>query len=240
MRTYIILLCFISYIYSNAQIEPFVDYDWTIESIENFDGTTIVADPFPDGSFNKLIIDYSDFLEKYVFEFSGCIGEYSFDDSNQEFEHSFGCIITPNHTNIAEYFVNVFILEEGGLTVTEDGAVYGPFSYDFTYSENGDIVYLHITNLAGSVASFYASTLSQAEFLKESISIYPNPVTDVLTIESSSVAIDNIKVYDLRGRLVEKYDGVNNQINVSHLQKGIYILYIDTAVGVLKKKLVKE
>jgi len=223
----------------NAQIEPFVDHDWTIEKIETFDGTTIIADPSSSGFYDKLIIDYSDFIEKYVFEFSSCQGEYSFDDSNEEFEFLFwGCAITPNHTNIADHFINVFILEEGGETVTEEGSVYGPFSYDFSYVE--DLVYLHITNLEGSAATFYATNLSQDEFLKESISIYPNPVTNVLKIESSSTAIDNIKIYDLRGRLVEKYDGVNNQIDVSHLQRGVFILEINTATGILSEKLIKK
>jgi hypothetical protein len=223
----------------NAQIEPFVDYDWTIEKIETFDGTIILADPSSSGFFDKLIIEYSDFLEKYVFEFSSCQGEYSFDDSNQEFEFLFwGCAITPNHTNIADHFINVFILEEVGETITEEGNVYGPFSYDFSYTD--DLVYLHITNLAGSVATFYATFLSQDEFINESITIYPNPATDILKIESSSVAIDKIRIYDLRGRLVEKYDGVKNQMDVSHLQQGVFIIEIETAEGILRRKLIKK
>lgn len=223
-----------------AQIAPFTDYDWTIEKIMTSDNTTILADPSPSGFYDELIIDYSDFLVKYVFEFSSCQGEYSFDDSNQEFEFLFwGCAITPNHTIIADHFVNVFILQEGGETITPEGAIYGPFSYDFTYS--GDLVYLHITNLAGSVATFYATNLSRDEFLKDAIFVYPNPVTEVLKIESSGVALDHVNIYDINGRLIEEYQKVNSSISVGHLQKGVYILEIETSVGVLlRKKIIKK
>jgi hypothetical protein len=222
-----------------AQIEPFVNYDWTIEKIENFDGTTIIADTNDNGEYDVLNINFSEIVNIYYFYFDACQGSLNFNDSNQSFEILyFGCAVTSNPTNIAAHFLYTFILEEGGETATEDGPVYGPFSYDFSYTD--DLVYLHITNLEGSVATFYATNLGQDEFLKKSISIYPNPFTDVLRIESSSVALDKIKIYDLRGRLVEKYDGVNNQIDLSHLQRGLFILEIETAVGILKKKLVKK
>jgi len=99
---------------------------------------------------------------------------------------------------------------------------------------------LHITNLAGSIATFYANNLSQEDFLKETISIYPNPVGEVLNIRSSGLAINWLKIYDLNGRLIKEVQLDHNQIDVSQLPQGIYILDIETAVGVLRQKLVKK
>ena len=223
-----------------AQIQPFTEHDWTIEKIVTSDNTIIMADQLPDGSYDILYLSYDDFLtQSYFYEFSGCIGGFQFDDSTQSFEiFGYSCIITPNHTNIADHFVNIFILQEGGLTVTPNGDVYGPFSYDFTYSN--DFVYLHITNLAGSIATFYANNLSQEEFLKDAITIYPNPVSNVLNIKNAGIEIENVNIYDLNGRLIKRIQIDHNQIDVSQLPKGIYILEIETPVGILREKLVKN
>jgi len=241
MRHYIISVFLIICGYSNAQISPFTEHDWTIEKIETVDGSIILADANQQGHFDKMIIWYEDFIfVGYRYLFSECEGRFNFEDSNQSYYiQEYGCAVTPNHTTIADHFVNIFILEEGGEIMTEEGPVYGPFSYDFRYSD--DLVYLDITNLEGSIATFYATNLSQEDFLKDSIGIYPNPVTAVLTIESLSVAIDNIKIYDLRGRLVEQVIiNDESQINVSQLQKGIYMIEIKTSMGVLRKKLIKQ
>jgi len=73
-------------------------------------------------------------------DFSGCVGFFDFNNVNQSFElFEYSCVITTEHTIIADHFVNIFILEEGGETVTEVGPVYGPFSYDFRY--NDDLIY---------------------------------------------------------------------------------------------------
>ena len=221
-----------------AQIQPFTDHDWIIEEIIDINGSQIFANQSQE-ELDVLIVSYSNFFSKFVFEFSTCGGRFDFDDINQEFSFLFlGCAITPNHTIIADHFVNVFILQEGGETQTAEGPVYGPFSYNFTYS--GDLVYLHITNLAGSVATFYANNLNQDQFLKEAITIYPNPVFNVLNIKNVGIAIENVKIYDLNGRLIKEEKLDHNQIDLSQLQKGIYVLEIITTVGVLREKLVKN
>jgi hypothetical protein len=226
----------------NAQISPFVQYDWTIEKIQNGDGSIILADANPDGDFDKMYIWFEDFIfTGYVHEFSSCQGNFSFNDNDQEFHiESYGCAVTPNHTIIANHFVNVFILQEAGVTSTANGSVYGPFAYSFTYSDNGDIVYLHIDNLAGSIATFYTNTLNTQGFLKRDSFIYPNPVSDVIFFQVNG-NIQNVKIYDLLGRLVLDKDNVtNNQLDLNDLDRGTYVMKIETSYGVFEEKLVKN
>lgn len=71
------------------------------------------------------------------------------------------------------------------------------------------------------------------------ISIYPNPATDVVSINSEK-AINQIDVYDANGRLVTTYTNVNNTINVKNLANGIYMLNVVTEEGIIVKKIVKE
>lgn len=230
MKTIFFTIIFLLTLSLKAQITPLLDHTWTIEQIDT--GNQIIT-ASPNNPDNLYIWDF-DFL------FSGCEGFFNFNDSNQSFEMlSFGCIVTTNFTPIADEFVNEFILQDAGVTSTPSGLVYGPFSYSFTYSSSGDIVYLHIDNLAGSVATFYSSTLSNEEFLKNEISVYPNPVTNLLNIDNSSIPIETVKVYDLSGRLINGIKINDNQIDVSQLQNGMYILNIETSIGILSEKLIK-
>lgn len=241
MKTIFFLVLFILVFSLKAQIPPFTENDWTIEKIVTIDNSVIMADQLPDGSYDTLYIYYVNLdVQSFFYDFSGCGGMFNFLDDIQSFNiEQFECVITTGQTLIANQFVNNFVLQEGGEAQTPEGPVYGPFSYDFTY-EN-DLVYLHITNLAGSITTFYANNLSQDEFLKASISIYPNPVKDAFHIDSAGIEIDTIKIYDLNGRLLkEQNNAINDGINVSALSQGVFILEIETSVGVLRKKMVKE
>lgn len=64
------------------------------------------------------------------------------------------------------------------------------------------------------------------------ISIYPNPVQDVIYINSPARV--NVKLYSLEGRNV-LYKGHVNTLNVSHLAGGVYLLHIIDKEGRLIK-----
>jgi hypothetical protein len=69
------------------------------------------------------------------------------------------------------------------------------------------------------------------------MSLFPNPVNDVLFINSSNT-IDRIEIYDLLGKLV-KTSYTQDQIDLRHLESGVYIvkLYNDNHITV--KKIIK-
>ena len=71
------------------------------------------------------------------------------------------------------------------------------------------------------------------------LSIYPNPVKDVLTINYDK-AISQIDVYDVNGKLVKTFTTVGSTINVSDLSSGVYMLNMQTEDGLVVKKIVKE
>ena len=71
------------------------------------------------------------------------------------------------------------------------------------------------------------------------LSIFPNPVKDVLTINYDK-AISQIDVYDVNGKLVKTFTTVNGTINVSDLSSGVYMLNIQTEEGLVVRKIVKE
>ncbi len=72
--------------------------------------------------------------------------------------------------------------------------------------------------------------------------VYPNPASDILTIE----APDNIKaeyfIYDVSGRLLGQWSMVNGKsvIDVSSFAEGVYIIELQTEQGLARKKFVKH
>ena len=72
---------------------------------------------------------------------------------------------------------------------------------------------------------------------KPKVSIYPNPVNDVLNIESPE-AIDSVEIFDLLGKQI--LVSSNKTIEVGALQKGIYIVKINTDTGTLIEKIIKQ
>lgn len=71
------------------------------------------------------------------------------------------------------------------------------------------------------------------------ISIYPNPATNLLHIVSN-VPLNEILVFSQDGKLIERLMGSTNQLDVSHLQSGIYILHLQTENGFSIQKFVKQ
>ncbi|MFA5557295.1 MAG: T9SS type A sorting domain-containing protein [Flavobacteriaceae bacterium] len=80
-------------------------------------------------------------------------------------------------------------------------------------------------------------SLSTPTFAQNKISIYPNPVSDILYFETAGVTIEKVMVFDLSGRKILEQNQVNN-LQVSDLQKGNYILKIVSAKGIQTEKII--
>jgi hypothetical protein len=76
--------------------------------------------------------------------------------------------------------------------------------------------------------------VGQREIEEESIiSLFPNPVSDILSISIVSnehYDISHVKIFDLSGNLVSDIDNLKNvnfSLNTSQLNSGIYFIYIE-------------
>ena len=77
--------------------------------------------------------------------------------------------------------------------------------------------------------------------VRNSVKVYPNPVIDVVNIDAAS-KVSNVQVFDLSGKIVSSHqlNAVKNQINLSKLTPGIYIVNIKTESGVQSMKIMKK
>jgi len=86
------------------------------------------------------------------------------------------------------------------------------------------------------------SQIGEQAAAQHSLSIYPNPVSQTLHVQTSLTGELLYQVFDQSGRLVLAENGFNNQISVQQLSAGFYILKVNelTTGNVLVEKFIKE
>jgi hypothetical protein len=91
------------------------------------------------------------------------------------------------------------------------------------------------------ISSLYTNnTLSSSDFSQNKLKVvlYPNPVRDILNIETGT-EIKSVEVYNLQGQKVKT--ALSKQVNVSDLASGIYMVRMkDENNAVETKRIVKE
>lgn len=79
--------------------------------------------------------------------------------------------------------------------------------------------------------------LSQSQFQFTELSIYPNPTSKLVHIKNSTT-IDNLELYNLNGKLVQKKSNVGFTHQLSIAQKGIYILKLTSGKNSTTHKII--
>lgn len=148
---------------------------------------------------------------------------------NSVFDKSGATLATGSNTT-SNYVANNYQHEVVDLSeyVNEDRVLL-KFAFTSTYGNNIWLDNVYIANSPLAIETVESSNLS----------IFPNPVKDVLTINYDK-AISQIYVYDVNGKLVKTITTVDNTINVSDLSEGVYMLNIQTEEGLIVRKIVKE
>ena len=72
----------------------------------------------------------------------------------------------------------------------------------------------------------------------ESVMIYPNPATDLLYIKGNN--IQDITIFDITGKFINKYITDNDKISISSLNQGVYIIQIQTPEKIIRNKFQKK
>ncbi len=122
-------------------------------------------------------------------------------------------------------------VKASGTAIIENGLASVAPTYDITGNTRSSNPWIGAYD-AGSSTDFTSNIASE-------ISLYPNPAKDVIYVKGE---IAQLGIYDLTGGLVASYLVVNNQINISGLSCGIYIVNGINANGesIHTTKLIKE
>jgi hypothetical protein len=147
---------------------------------------------------------------------------------------------------------NTQIINEGDTTIISLSVFGGVPPYNYNWSPNSNIS--DTTNSSPSVwpiqTTVYNCTVTDAagcslttggnyvtvnvwpvstkQALIKDLKIYPNPTQDYLIIELDKGRIQYLKITDMSGRVVlQQSKVINNQIDISHLALGTYILTLE-------------
>ena len=117
--------------------------------------------------------------------------------------------------------------------ITYTGTLSGTFATVNIISTSGWFIDY---STSGEVNVVRDSVLNIEDINETDLTVYPNPATDYINI-NSSIEIDKIELFDLLGKLVLSTNQTS-EINVSHLPIGVYLLRIISEKGRIAKKII--
>jgi uncharacterized delta-60 repeat protein len=181
-------------------------------------------------SMRDAILQHDD--GKYYFGArSGLVGEYDFMlgrlSNNGFLDPAFGDNgITTTHIDNADYLWSLALSPD-------ESRLYAAGNSISSTSEHP------------SVACYYTGVgvgISDPELNDSEISVYPNPVKDVIHINTGSDGNYLIKIFSLDGKLIEqkRLRGKDLQMNINHLEKGMYFLNLSNDNFNHTKKIIKQ
>ncbi len=105
-------------------------------------------------------------------------------------------------------------------------AISGATSNTITVTSNGayTVIVTDSNTCSNESDPFSFTWLGLPELTSSEFIVFPNPAKDVLNIRYQGSLKGQIRMYDMQGALVYQSDRPVDQINVSHLEKGSYIL----------------
>ena len=134
-----------------------------------------------------------------------------------------------NFEGISTNLGNAFATATATFTATVSGTYFVGFR-SFSAANQG---YIQIDNISLN------ESLSTNSFDQNGISYFPNPVKDVLTF-SNVERFTGISIYNLLGQKVLSQNGTVNQIDLSSLNSGAYIVKLTDGISVKSIKIIKE
>jgi len=79
--------------------------------------------------------------------------------------------------------------------------------------------------------------------LKKTITIYPNPTTDNITVENTLSLIKSVSIFDVSGKELKSFTNIHNNqavLSLFDFETGIYFIEIFTEKGIINKKIIKN
>ncbi|MBO3117362.1 VCBS repeat-containing protein [Winogradskyella sp. DF17] len=125
----------------------------------------------------------------------------------------------------------------------------------FGLGTNTTVDYVKVTWLSGIVDIIYnvtanqtlnivegSATLSIGENIISRINYYPNPVKNSLTLRAGNDTIKDVKIFNLLGQevLQTRPNALISEIDMSHLQTGVYIVKINSAAITETVRVIKQ
>lgn len=122
----------------------------------------------------------------------------------------------------------------GIVDISDNSIIVGAYLDDVEINQG-------IINDSGSAYIFKLNQILGVDdvTLDQGFNLYPNPVSNILTIESK-LPLKKIEVFSIFGQRVKEVNSSFNSISVKNLSRGIYIIRIYSENGTIVRKLIKQ
>ena len=112
------------------------------------------------------------------------------------------------------------------------------FDYEITEDQGGLLLRLYTPLMYW--AEYRSYPLSSPDFQLDDVTLYPNPSSKEIFIESKNNPITKIEIFSLLGARMLTINHTIESIDISHFDLGIYLVKIYTEQGMALKKVVKK
>lgn len=242
--------------------------DWTIKAVFKTKTASVISlDVYPEGSGTAEIEGSSLNLGDTITVTANANSDYMFDYWTEEdeivsYDIAYSFISSGDRTLVAHFHylkatIDVVTNPENSALITGTGeyyldetvtltaAPYAGFVFAAWYDADGHFISTDetISVVVEQDMTYTALLYSLTDVAEnnESISIYPNPTHDVLTI--NGIGIKGITVNNTLGQAIIpeiKQDVESQTIDLTNQPNGVYIVRIVTTNGIITKKIVKE
>ncbi len=213
----------------------------------SINGTITVGTTGNPGSAEGMIHNFT--ASGKVSTFYAISGNMNSTDGSQTYD---GLTLTKRFKMESATTINYTTTDVSTLTLVFDADFVKSVKVDGTsYTATNGIV--TVNNLAAGAHSitkgdttnlYYIKTtyaLAASDINKAQMTLYPNPVSDYLHINTAGQKILNIKVYNFAGAVLKNNVAVNaDTIDLRSLKTGNYIISITTENGTITKKIIKN
>ena len=130
-----------------------------------------------------------------------------------------------------------FLLNSDPIAVGAGGVLDSFYNSNIDNSSSQD----YFNSPAPGLDSFNFDTLSIEELneIFREISVYPNPTSGILTIETNA-ALDSIELFDLLGKRLTVLPNDLLKVDMSGLPEGVYLLVMEQNNNKFVKRIIKE
>lgn len=145
-----------------------------------------------------------------------------------------GVTITSNATGVTYQWIDCG---------NNSAPIAGETSASYTATTNGDYaVVVTDGNCSDTSACVSITTVGMEDNwdITNAVSVYPNPVMDLLTINTDHLSISSVSVVSLSGQMLKSTTSVTKTVDVSDLASGIYFLQVQTDQRVVSKRFIKH
>ncbi len=119
-----------------------------------------------------------------------------------------------------------------------------PISGIKVIDKDGNIIPVSIDPKPANVVFIKESPITRVNNnpLDSQVSVFPNPVTDVINIELTGLNGEYVKVFNSLGQLIRthNFDQTSTSISANNLSSGMYLLNIQTDKGLVNKRILVE